>query len=491
MKIPGRLGQGDDDREILGIESGLEALQLSSEFQGVVEPIEEQGTDHDFCEHFALIYETEEERLSSGLPFIRQGLERGDRCISVIDKDAREDLLGAMRDVGVDVDTALESGTLSFKSPREMYLQSGSFDPDEMVDFYGDVIEDTVEEFEGLRVIAGTEWVLDEDVTMEKFLEYEARVNTLFREVNAIGMCQYDRSSFPSDVLCDIIRTHPHLIYKNTVCHNFYYVPPEEFLGPEHSDHEINRMVRTLLDRTEARVELQRTMNALRESNNRLQEFAHIASHDLQEPLRMVSSYLQLLENRYQDELDEEAEEFIDFAVSGADRMRDMIDDLLAYSRLGNRDATFDQVDCTGILEQVRIDLRMQIDESDAEILYDSLPTLVADGTQLELLFQNLISNAIKYQDERPPRIEVDATNRGDRWEFAVSDNGIGIDPDNTDKIFQVFESLHGGDEFSGTGIGLALCQKTVSNHGGEIWAESEPGAGSTFYFTIPKGGDR
>lgn len=201
----------------------------------------------------------------------------------------------------------------------------------------------------------------------------------------------------------------------------------------------------------------------------------------------MVSSYLQLLENQYKDELDENAQEYIEFAVNGADRMRAMVDDLLAFSRVEQADGEFEHVDCNSILERVMDDLQLKIEENDAEISIESLPTVQGDSEQLEQVFCNLVSNAIKYSGDEPPEVEIAVEERTSHWEFAVADNGIGIDPDKTNRIFEVFKRLHHDREYQGTGIGLSLCQEIVENHGGGIWVESEPGEGSTFFFTIPK----
>ena len=232
--------------------------------------------------------------------------------------------------------------------------------------------------------------------------------------------------------------------------------------------------------------ELKETMDRLEQSNDRLRQFAYAASHDLQEPLRMVSSYLQLLESRYRDTLDEDAQEFIDFAVDGADRMRHMVDDLLAYSRIEQSEGEFELVDCDAVVEQVLTDLQVQIEEQDAEIVTQSLPTVNGNKQQLEQLFQNLVSNALKCNNA-PVRVEIAAHQRNNHWEFSITDNGIGIDPDHTGQIFEVFQRLHSDDaEYSGTGVGLSLCQKIVERHGGQIWVESTPSERSTFYFTLP-----
>ncbi|MDS0473510.1 PAS domain S-box protein [Natrinema sp. 1APR25-10V2] len=225
---------------------------------------------------------------------------------------------------------------------------------------------------------------------------------------------------------------------------------------------------------------------ALEESNERLEQFAYAASHDLQEPLRMVTSYLQLVENRYADKLDEDGQEFIDFAVDGAERMRDMIDALLEYSRVETRGDPFEPVDLNDILEDVREDLQMQIEETEAEITTGDLPRVDGDSSQLRQVLQNLLSNAIEYSGDQPPRIDIDAEREGNNWIISVHDEGIGIDPDEQERIFEVFQRLQTHDEHPGTGIGLALCRRIVERHGGEIWVESESGGGATFSFTLP-----
>ncbi|SDQ41518.1 PAS domain S-box protein [Natronobacterium texcoconense] len=224
----------------------------------------------------------------------------------------------------------------------------------------------------------------------------------------------------------------------------------------------------------------------LRESNERLEQFAYAASHDLQEPLRMVTSYLQLLERRYGDELDEDGEEFIGFAVDGAERMRAMIDALLEYSRVETRGESFEPIDLDEVLTDAVEDLQLQIEESDAEITSEQLPDVMGDASQVRQVFQNLLSNAITYSGDDLPCVHVDAKSQGGQWVISVHDDGIGIDPEDQERIFSVFDRLHSHEEHEGTGIGLALCERIVERHDGEIWVESNPGDGSTFSFTLP-----
>jgi light-regulated signal transduction histidine kinase (bacteriophytochrome) len=249
-------------------------------------------------------------------------------------------------------------------------------------------------------------------------------------------------------------------------------------------------------------------------SNTELQQFAYVASHDLQEPLRMVASYLQLLERRYKDRLDAKADEFIGYAVDGANRMKVLIEALLSYSRVSTRGQPFELVDCNEIVACAIANLKVALDDKKAIVRYDSLPQILADAAQLTQLFQNLIANAIKFCNERSPQIQIGArlsgpastslgSGKGEmaiaantpsmtqpsvEWLFWVSDNGIGIEKEYGDRIFAIFQRLHGRGKYPGTGIGLSICKRIVERHGGRIWVESELGKGSTFYFTIREG---
>jgi two-component system sensor histidine kinase/response regulator len=231
--------------------------------------------------------------------------------------------------------------------------------------------------------------------------------------------------------------------------------------------------------------ELEQLAAALRRSNAELEQLAYVASHDMQEPLRMVASYLQLLTRRYGDRLDADGHEFIGYAVDGAKRMQAMINDLLVLSRVSTKAKPFAPTDCTKILATVRIQLQVAIAESGATITEDPLPTVNGDSMQLLQLFQNLVANAIKFHGEPPPRVHVSARAAEEGWCFSVRDNGIGIGPEYFDRIFLLFQRLHGRNEYPGTGIGLALCKRIVERHGGRIWVESAAGQGSTFMFTL------
>jgi len=247
---------------------------------------------------------------------------------------------------------------------------------------------------------------------------------------------------------------------------------------------------RDISERKQAELELVRRARELARSNAELEQFAYVASHDLQEPLRMMGSFSQLLARRYGGQLDATAHEFISFIVDGANRMQTLINDLLAYSRVGTRGATFQPNDCEALLERALANLKQSIDDTGAVVIHDPLPTLWVDATQIVQLFQNLIGNAIKYRGDAPPRIHLAVARQGEGWVFSVRDNGIGFDPKHAERIFTMFQRLHTRDEYPGTGIGLTICKKIVERHGGRIWAESEPGGGSRFFFTIPARAD-
>ncbi|MFK4148397.1 ATP-binding protein [Streptomyces sp. NPDC004065] len=248
------------------------------------------------------------------------------------------------------------------------------------------------------------------------------------------------------------------------------------------------RLVRELEFSETSRRLLDEQAEDLRRSNTELEQFAYVASHDLQEPLRKVSSFTQLLQRRYGGRLDDRADQYIAFAVDGANRMQVLINDLLAFSRVGRVHNDHRTVDLETVLESTLDNLSVAVEESGAEITHDTLPTVVGDTTQLGMLWQNLLSNAIKFRSpDRPPRIRVDVTDQGDAWEFAVSDNGIGIAPEFQEKVFILFQRLHTKDAYPGTGIGLAMCKKVVEFHGGTIGIDPGHEPGTRVVFTLPR----
>lgn len=250
--------------------------------------------------------------------------------------------------------------------------------------------------------------------------------------------------------------------------------------------------VRDITDRKQVQQQLQASLEVqtryaqdLARSNAELEQFAYVASHDLQAPLSTIAGYAQLLEARYQDKFDANANKFIQKVIKGALRMQGLIDDLLEYSRVGRKKKPFAPTNCNNVFEEACANLHLAIRKNHASVTRSNLPTVMADSSQLVQLFQNLIANGIKYRLNDFPAISVQAESHDNGWLFSVQDNGIGIDPQHSERIFQIFQRLHTQEEYTGTGIGLAICQKIVEQHGGRIWVESQLGQGCTFYFTL------
>ena len=244
--------------------------------------------------------------------------------------------------------------------------------------------------------------------------------------------------------------------------------------------------VRRALREKKLRQEHKHTLEELARSNRDLEQFAYVASHDLQEPLRMVASYTQLLAERYGGKLDADADKFIHYAVDGALRMQTLVRDLLAFSRIGRDGAHPDRTNCNAVLETAVKNLGIAIEQSGAQVTHHHLPTIVIDTSQLLQVFQNLIGNAIKFRDSEPPTIQVSASEEGKDWVFSVADNGIGIAPEHAETVFTIFKRLHTREEYPGSGIGLSICKKIIEQQGGKIWIDSQPGQGCTFKFTLP-----
>jgi len=261
MSTDRRIGENEGGTRVLGLDGGVDALRESAEFRGPVEPL--KGHEH-ANDHFALLYDDRAERLAAAVPFLRQGIDAGEKCLYVGDERSLETVADLLRDRGIDVDRAVETGALVFESVTDTYFRDGSFDPESMTEIYEAEIDVATAEFEALRVVAETDWIVESDVPVESFMEYESRINDLFDDADAIALCQYDRERFPAEELIEIVRVHPHLIYDTTVCHNVYYTPPSEFCGPDRPENELDRMLGTLRERAQAKASLHGQTETLR-----------------------------------------------------------------------------------------------------------------------------------------------------------------------------------------------------------------------------------
>ena len=260
------------------------------------------------------------------------------------------------------------------------------------------------------------------------------------------------------------------------------------FLGAVVVTEDITQRYHALEEVRQARDFAERSAQELARSNKDLEQFAYVSSHDLQEPLRMVTAFMQLLSDKYQDQLDATAKKYIHFAVDGAKRMQALINDLLAYSRVNSRMKELKCVDTRVVLNKALLNLHTSIAGNKIKITHVAMPAVKGDEVQLIQVFQNLIGNAIKFRGEEKPYIHIDAIKNDDKfWTFSIRDNGIGINPEYSEKIFFIFQRLHTKEKYPGTGIGLGLTKKIIERHGGKIWLDSEPGKGSTFYFTLPQ----
>jgi signal transduction histidine kinase len=440
----------------VGLETGLNALRDSPTFRGPVEPIDD---DHEANDHLALLYETQAEQFGAAVPFIRHGLEQGERCLYVADENSKDDVLEAMREASIDVDAARESGALTLHTAQDTYCRDGGFDPDETVEFVSDTIDAAKDDYTALRITAEMSWIFGADPPIEALLEYEEKVNQFFPDEAAIALCQYNRNRFPAEVLSDVVRAHPHLIYDSTVCQNYYYTPPEEFFGPKQPEREVERMVETLRERTQATVKLREHQQRLQQQNDRLESFATLVAHELRNPVAIGQIYSQQLP----DDADTES---VDHVADAFDRIEDMIDILLVVTR--GREAVSDESPVQ--LADAAHAAWAKADTAGARLEVGLTQTVHADATYIEHLFRNLFENAVEHG--RAETVSVGELAAG----FYVADDGSGIPADERKRVFEAGYTT--APDTGGTGVGLAFvdaladvygwtCEVTESDTGG------------------------
>ena len=322
----------------------------------------------------------------------------------------------------------------------------------------------------------------------QNFIEVTGYSPEEFARLSPLDLFEGDDKRLIADRITQVFITGASNAEANLVCKNGKKIP-YYFTGFRMVIDKTPYLIGAGIDiaeRKQAEEALKHRTEELARSNAELEQFAYIASHDLQEPLRMISSYVQLLGKRYKGKLDQDADDFITYASDGALRMQRMINDLLAYSRVGTRGKSFEEISMEDVLEQALDNLHMVIQEKKAQITHDPLPKAYGDSGQLTQVFQNLIDNAIKFCREKRPEVHISARLEKDACICMVKDNGIGIAPEFQNRLFLLFQRLHTRQEYPGTGIGLAICKRILERHGGRIWVESRPGEGSTFYFQIP-----
>ncbi|HKP02687.1 MAG TPA: MEDS domain-containing protein [Chthoniobacterales bacterium] len=481
----------------------------------------EQLGPHD---HFCSIYESPEEHYAVAIPFMQMGLERGEKCIYIAGDGTTDHVRQRMESEGIDVERATESNALVVAGKEQAYLKHGSFDPDWMFNFWKEATDSAMSEgFSALRVTGETEWVVRGGQGLERWMEYESKLTHALLENNCSALCQYNRRHFPPDVILDVIRTHPVVVYRGTVCRNFFYVPADEFLGTNETEREVERLLTSIREREEVEhalreqlIERERAEEALRRSrdelemkvkerttelrntnddlqsvNRELEAFAYSVSHDLRAPLRHIAGFTELLQKHSDSVLDDKGRGHIGMIRTAANRMDNLVDDLLGFSRIGRAETQTTTIDLAQLVNEVVSEIAPDTKDRNLVWRIGSLPIGSGDRSMLRLVFVNLISNAVKFTRTRDQaEIEIGSLDHGpDKLVVFVKDNGVGFNMKYQEKLFGVFQRLHSQEAFEGTGIGLATVQRIIHRHGGRVWAEGSINGGATFYVALPKSG--
>jgi signal transduction histidine kinase len=371
-----------------------------------------------------------------------------------------------MREASIDVEAARESGALTLHTAQDTYCRDGGFDPDKTVEFVSDTIDAAKDDYTALRITAEMSWIFGADPPIEALLEYEEKVNQIFPDEAAIALCQYNRNKFSAEVLSDVVRAHPHIIYDSTVCQNYYFTPPEEFFGPKQPEREVERMVETLRERTQATVKLREHEQQLRQQNDRLESFASLVAHELRNPVAIGQIYSQQLP----DDADAES---VDHVAAAFDRIEDMIDILLVVTR-GDEAVS----DATPVeLADAAHAAWAKAETADARLEVTLSQTIPVDETYIGHLFRNLFENAVEHG-----MYDVTVTVGGLPTGFYVADDGSGIAADERDRIFEAGYTTvadHGG-----TGVGLAFIRALADVYGWTCTVTESDEGGARFEFT-------
>jgi signal transduction histidine kinase len=446
-------------------------------------------------DHCCLVFSSRDDQVAVSVPFLTLGLERDERTVYVGDRPTIEALRSGLADAGVEVEREIGRGRLVLDDARD-YLDDGHFSTDKMLGFLQRAYDDALGDgYTALRAAGDVSWQVGPDEDFKDVVYYETLLDVFFLGKRMVGMCQYAQSRCPPEVLSGILGTHKIAAIDDAVCSNFHYVPGELLLekdvGVRHS-RRAEWMTAQLLRAQRAEEEILR-LNAdlerrvaertaeLEAANRELESFSYSVSHDLRAPLRAVDGFSAALQEDFADALADEAQGYLRRIRDGAQRMGELIDDLLRLAHVGRQDVARLPVDMTALAKGGAVETGAAID------LPADLPPALGDVSLLRQVFVNLLSNAVKFTRHVPaPRIEVSARTVGPDVEYCVSDNGAGFDPAYGDKLFGAFQRLHRQDEFEGTGIGLAIARRIVERHGGRIRAEGRPGEGARFYVTLP-----
>ena len=444
--------------------------------------------------HCCLIFSTPRDQTDITVPFLAIGLERDERSVYVGDRESVDRLWEGLKRAGIDPETETRKNRLILSSGRD-YLEQNRFNTDKMLAFLQRAYDSTIEDgFTALRAAGDVSWEVGPSHDFKDVVYYETLLDLFFLGKRMVGMCQYPKEKCPPEALGGILNTHRIAAVDSTVCSNFHYVPPELLLEKDQQVRQAKRvewMTTQLLRARRAEEEVLR-VNAdlemrvldrtaeLQAAFRDMEAFSYSVSHDLRAPLRAIDGFAKALEEDSSARLDAGGREHLEKIRKNARRMGRLIDDLLAFARLSRRELTASRVDMSALARDAAEETG-----ATAAVIGD-LPAAKGDPHLLRQVFANLLSNAVKFTRGRtPPRIEIGGAREGDRVRYHVKDNGAGFDMAHAGKLFGVFQRLHSGDEFEGTGIGLAIVDRIIRRHGGRAWAESQPGQGATFYFTL------
>lgn len=450
-------------------------------------------------QHLCAIYETQAEQFSVAIPYLCAGLEKGERCIYITSETDAPVILQALRERGCDADAFVASGALLVLSKRDTYLKDGHFDPDRMVTTLQVAVDDALAAgYPSLRVVGETTWALGEEIGRERLLEYESKVNHCFTTRKASAICLYDGRLFEASTLEGLVETHPQLVHAGLVCENFYYVPPEEFLDEDAPRKGLERLLERIRERAEAESEILRLnqdlehlvverTRELHEVIRELESFSYAVSHDLRAPLRGIDFYAQALVEDHGAELSDDGRELLTRMRGESQRLGALVSHLLSLASVARAELSPVTLDLSEMAQEVVATLRTA--EPAREVEIDIEPQLVATGDPhlMRVVLENLLGNAWKFT-RRTPAARITFTMREHEGErtFEVHDNGAGFDPARAHRLFEVFSRLHAATEYEGNGVGLATVARVVRRHGGHVSADSRPGEGATFRFTLP-----
>jgi signal transduction histidine kinase len=479
-------------------------MNLAAQATPLIAALERLGP-HD---HLCSIYESPEDHYAVAIPFIRIGLDRGEKCIYIADDGTVSDVRQAMESEGIDVDRATASKALVLATKEQAYLEHGSFDPDWMFTFWKEATQLAMSEgFSALRATGETEWVLRGGRGLDRWMEYESRLTHTLSESNCSALCQYNRRLFPPELILDVIRTHPMVIYDSAVCQNLYHVPPDEFLGTNQTAREVERLLTNIRERErveaalrEQLTERKRTEQALREAQAELAhvtrvmtmgELTALIAHEINQPLAAVvtnaNACLRWLMGPIPN-LDE-AREALARIVRDGNRASDVIGRIRALVKKSGTEKA--SLDLNEVIQEVVGLVQSEIQKSGVTLqmeLADDLPQILGNRVQLQQVILNLVMNGIEAMDtvtDRPREILIrSCEHESDQLLIAVQDSGVGIDSQNLEKIFDAFYTT----KPQGMGMGLAISRSIVENHGGRLWAVPNDSPGATFQFTLDVG---